>query len=136
MFFLSGGVNGVFEIEDLVAVLKRENASKIFVAQVPSKYQYVDYICVANANSQRHLKAIAQFVKRVYKHKRGKHDIVPRTEGAGSSEWIAIDLGMILINNLHGRPLKRGTGDSSWNATHFIYKAAGLATYSSRRPTV
>lgn len=83
----------MYDIEDLVDVLKRENAVDIFVVAIPPSYKYVDYICVVSGKSQRHLLAIAQFVRRVYKKKRNSTDIIPKIEGENSKEWIAMDLG-------------------------------------------
>lgn len=88
-----GGVNGVYEIEDLIDVLKRDNAEDIFVAKVPKEISYVDYICVASCKSTRHMKAISEFVRKVYKQKRHSYDRVPITEGKSSSDWMALDLG-------------------------------------------
>lgn len=91
--FPIGGVLGVFDIEDLVEVLKRENAQDIFVASMPPEIKYCDYICVATSKSKRHMAAIMQFVRRVYKKKRNSSDLVPTTEGKGGSDWMALDLG-------------------------------------------
>lgn len=71
-----------------------ENAEDIFVASVPPEYKYVDYICITTTKSNRHMQALIQFVRRVYKQKRHKSDVVPRTEGGESKDWIALDLGM------------------------------------------
>lgn len=87
-----GGLSGVFEIQDLVQVLKRENAVDIFVAKVPNELNYVDYMCIVSGKSQKHMQAVVQFVRRVYKQKM-KGDVIPRTEGAKSKDWIALDLG-------------------------------------------
>ncbi|CAH0556553.1 unnamed protein product [Brassicogethes aeneus] len=95
---LKRGKTGVFEIEDLVEVLKRENSKDIFVAKVSLDIKYVDYMCVVSGKSQRHMRAIAQFVKRVYKQKKQKSDIVPKLEGENSKDWIALDLGKKIIN--------------------------------------
>lgn len=92
--FPIGGVFGVFDIEDLVDVLRRENAQNIFVARMPPEVQYCDYICIATSKSTRHMSAIMQFVRRVYKKKRNRTDVVPNTEGKGGNDWMAIDLGM------------------------------------------
>lgn len=83
----------MFDIEDLVEVLKKENGTNIFVAKVPAQIKYVDYLCIVNGKSQKHMQAIVQFVRRVYKQKKEVCDIVPRTEGEKSQEWIALDLG-------------------------------------------
>ncbi|XP_022908322.2 uncharacterized protein K12H4.2 [Onthophagus taurus] len=95
---LQRGLNGVFEIEDLVDVLKRENAEDIFVASVPEHLQYVNYMVIVTGKSFRHMKAIAQFVRRVFKNKRGQDDVVPRLEGENSKEWMALDLGNIALH--------------------------------------
>lgn len=88
-----GGITGVFEVEELVDLLKRDNAEDIFVCSVPKSYKYVDYICVTSGRSFRHMSALAQFVRRVYKMKRGPKDILPRIEGEKSKDWMAMDLG-------------------------------------------
>lgn len=88
----------MYDIEDLVQVLKRENAVDIFVASVPSELGYVDYMCLVSGKSQKHMQAMAQFVRRVYKQKRNEYDFIPRIEGEKSKDWIALDLG----NNNYG----------------------------------
>lgn len=92
---ISGGKSGVFEIEDLVDLLKRENSKDVFVATVPKEINYVEYICVVSARSKRHIKALAEFVRKVYKKKCHKSDYIPRIEGKDSEEWIALDLGTL-----------------------------------------
>nr|CAH7729833.1 unnamed protein product [Callosobruchus chinensis] len=95
---LERGTTGVYDIEDLVEVLKRENAIDIFVAKVPDEIKYVNYICVVSGKSQRHMQALIQFVRRVYKQKRHQTDLVPKAEGEMSKDWIAIDLGNIALH--------------------------------------
>lgn len=41
-----GGISAVFEIEDLVHVLRKENAKDIFVCKVPKEFKYVDYMVI------------------------------------------------------------------------------------------
>ncbi|KRT80144.1 hypothetical protein AMK59_8235, partial [Oryctes borbonicus] len=95
---LERGTTGVFEIEDLVEVLERENSQDIFVAALPEHLEYVDYICIVTAKSYRHMQAVAEFVKKVYKRKRNENDIIPRIEGESSRDWMAIDLGNIALH--------------------------------------
>ncbi|KAF5277701.1 hypothetical protein FQR65_LT03681 [Abscondita terminalis] len=95
---LERGKTGVFDIEDLVEVLKRENADDIFVSAMPTTYNYVDYICIASGRSQKHLNAIVQFVRRVYKQKRHSDDEIPKLEGKNSKDWLALDLGNIALH--------------------------------------
>ncbi|CAG4968460.1 unnamed protein product [Colias eurytheme] len=95
---LERGKNGVFDIEDLVELLQRENSKDIFVATVPKEINYVEYICVVSARSKRHIQALAEFVRKVYKRKCNKSDHIPRLEGKNSDEWIALDLGNIALH--------------------------------------
>ncbi|XP_068621466.1 uncharacterized protein [Battus philenor] len=95
---LERGKNGVFEIKDLVDLLHRENSKNIFVASVPKEINYVEYICVVSGRSKRHIKALAEFVRKVYKKKCYKSDKIPRIEGKDSDEWMALDLGNIALH--------------------------------------
>lgn len=87
------GVTGVFDIEQLVELLERDKARDIFVASVPKEYAYVDYIVVVSGNSQKHMNALATFVRKVYKLKKHKIDLTPKIEGENSKDWMALDLG-------------------------------------------
>lgn len=80
-------------MEDLLDVLNRDNAEDVFVARVPPSMKYVDYVCIVSAKSTRHMIAIAEFVRKIYKKKRHSYDIIPRIEGKTSSDWMALDLG-------------------------------------------
>lgn len=87
------GITGVYDIEELVALLERDKANNIFVAKVSKKYAYVDYIVVVTGRSQKHMNALATFVRKVYKLKRYPSDLIPKIEGQKSHDWIALDLG-------------------------------------------
>ncbi|XP_060518077.1 mitochondrial assembly of ribosomal large subunit protein 1 [Cylas formicarius] len=95
---LQRGTSGVFDIEDLIDTLKRENAEDVFVACVSKEIKYVDYIVVASAKSYKHMHAIIQFVRRIYKHKRHHIDQIPKIEGKDSQDWMALDLGNIALH--------------------------------------
>ncbi|XP_057666132.1 uncharacterized protein K12H4.2 [Diorhabda carinulata] len=95
---LERGIKGVYDIEDLVEVLKREQAQNIFVAAVPNEVVYVEYICIVSGKSVRHMQSIAQFVRRLYKHKRKSNDLLPKIEGERSKDWMALDLGNIALH--------------------------------------
>lgn len=73
--------------------MEKENSQDLFVAALPEDLEYVDYICIVTGKSYRHMQAIAQFVRRVYKKKCDENDIIPRVEGETSKEWMALDLG-------------------------------------------
>ncbi|KAF7285036.1 hypothetical protein GWI33_012344 [Rhynchophorus ferrugineus] len=95
---LKRGKSGVFDIEDLVEALRKENSEHIFVANVPKQIKYVDYIVVVSGRSQKHMQAIAYFIRHLYKQKRNKGDLLPKIEGENSQDWIAMDLGNIALH--------------------------------------
>ncbi|XP_065360734.1 uncharacterized protein 312 [Calliphora vicina] len=95
---LKRGLTGVFDVEDLVDVLRKEMAEDIFVCSVPKELKYIDYLVVCSGRSYRHMLAMAEFVRRVYKIKRQKGDILPRIEGEKSRDWMAMDLGNIALH--------------------------------------
>ncbi|XP_021917575.1 uncharacterized protein LOC110828823 isoform X2 [Zootermopsis nevadensis] len=90
---LNRGVHGVFDIEEIVDILRREKLGNIFVASLPPEAKYVDYIVVVTGKSKRHMSAVAEFVRKLYKKKRHPHDLIPRIEGENSKDWMALDLG-------------------------------------------
>uniref|UniRef100_A0A1A9V5Y6 Mitochondrial assembly of ribosomal large subunit protein 1 n=1 Tax=Glossina austeni TaxID=7395 RepID=A0A1A9V5Y6_GLOAU len=94
------GIRGVFDIDSLVEVLRKEGAEDIFVCSVPKELKYVDYLVVCSGRSHRHLTAIAEFVRYMYKVKRYSDDILPKIEGKESHEWMALDLGNIALHIL------------------------------------
>ncbi|XP_055536906.1 uncharacterized protein LOC129725304 [Wyeomyia smithii] len=111
---LSRGQTGVYDIEDLVTVLRINNATDIFVCSVPKEIKYVDYICVVTGMSFRHMRGIAEFVRKVYKMKRRPEEIIPRIEGANSSDWMALDLGNIVLHIFSEKSRKHFDLESLW----------------------
>lgn len=93
-FHFTGGIQGVYDIEDLVDLLRRDKAEDIFVATLPPQANYVDYIVIVTGRSRKHMSALADIVRRVYKKKRLPSDVIPRIEGENSTDWMALDLGM------------------------------------------
>lgn len=91
--YVLDGTTGVYDIEELVTLLERDKAKNIFVASVPKEYAYVDYIVVVTGKSQKHMSALATFVRKVYKLKRYPTDLIPKIEGENSKDWLALDLG-------------------------------------------
>ncbi|XP_063979280.1 uncharacterized protein LOC135163620 [Diachasmimorpha longicaudata] len=95
---MNRGIDGVFEIEDLVDLLRKDKAQNIFVATVPKEWSYVNYLVIVTGRSVRHMSALATFVRKAYKLKRNDSDIIPKVEGANSKDWIALDLGNIALH--------------------------------------
>ncbi|XP_022115549.2 uncharacterized protein LOC110993556 [Pieris rapae] len=112
---LERGKNGVFEIEDLVELLHRENSRDVFVATVPKHINYVNYICIVTARSKKHIQALAEFVRKVYKRKCSKSDYIPRLEGKDSDQWIALDLGNIALHIFSDKTRKVYDLETLWS---------------------
>uniref|UniRef100_A0A2S2Q871 Mitochondrial assembly of ribosomal large subunit protein 1 n=1 Tax=Sipha flava TaxID=143950 RepID=A0A2S2Q871_9HEMI len=93
----SRGVSGVYEVEDLVEVLQKNNASNIFVVSIPANIRYVDYIVIASGKSQKHLMSIVEFVHKLFKKKRKPTDSIPRILNKKPLDWIALDIGEFSI---------------------------------------
>lgn len=106
----------MFEIDDLVEILRRDIAEDIFVCKIPVEYKYVDYMCIVTARSTRHMKAIIEFVLKMYKLKRSKKDQMPRVEGKTSTEWIAMDLGNIAFHVFSQEAREKYDLETLWSA--------------------
>jgi ribosomal silencing factor RsfS len=88
----------VFDIEEIVHILRREKLENIFVVSVPPDIKYVDYIVVVTGKSKRQMSAVAEFIRKLYKKKRHHYDLIPRIEGENSKDWMALDLGRYIIS--------------------------------------
>ncbi|XP_063700342.1 uncharacterized protein LOC134830713 [Culicoides brevitarsis] len=95
---LERGLTGVFEIEDLVKLLRKENGLDIVVCKVPPEAKYVDYICIVTGRSQRHMRGMAEYIRKVFKLKRHPGEVIPKIEGADGRDWMAMDLGNIAVH--------------------------------------
>lgn len=95
--------------------MKRDNAKDIFVCTIPKEYKYVDYIVVATSRSQRHMKAMAEFVRKMYKIKRHSNDEIPKIEGIKSDEWMAMDLGNIALHIFDRKIRKQFDLETLWS---------------------
>ncbi|XP_059614636.1 uncharacterized protein LOC132260498 [Phlebotomus argentipes] len=111
---LERGKTGVFEIEDLVELLRREKGQDVFVVRVPPKFKYVDYLCFTTGLSARHMKGLAEFVRKVYKMKRSPGDQIPKIEGENSRDWIAMDMGNIAVHIFSAEARKLYDLESLW----------------------
>lgn len=93
-------MTGVFDIEDLVNILRRENVDNLAVIRVPAKLQYVDYMVIGTGRSPRQMSAVVDLIRRIFKrrHDPDKGDRIPDIEGKGNKDWVAVDLGNIVLH--------------------------------------
>lgn len=61
----TGGAEGVFDIDEICAILTGENAIDICCIQVPPDKPIADWIVLVSARSLRHLAAVAAFMNRL-----------------------------------------------------------------------
>ena len=94
------GVHGVFDIEDLVDALRSEKMEDLSVVAVTPEAHYCEYLVLVTAKSQRHMEAVVQFIRKLYKLKmRAGDPQLPETVGLkGKSSWRVIDMGYIVIH--------------------------------------
>lgn len=111
---LQRGKTGVYDIDDLVTVLRLNNAENIFVCSVSQEIKYVDYICVVTGMSFRHMRGIAEFVRKIFKMKRNPADIIPKIEGENSRDWMALDLGNIALHIFSEQAREQYDLESLW----------------------
>jgi len=94
----SRGKEGVFDIHELVNVLRLEKMEDIAVIRVPSEARYAQYMILANAKSVRHLKAVSLFINKLYKAKKDKNDPFLIIEGKDCIDWKVLDMNTIVLH--------------------------------------
>merc|ERR1712037_786763 len=96
------GLRGVFDLDELVNILREEKLRDIVVIRVPEERQYCDFMIIATGRNTRHVSVVSSVILSVYKSKMASSDPVPRREGADnpSCGWIAMDMGNIALHLL------------------------------------
>lgn len=95
---LERGEYGVFEVEELVEVLRDEKLTDIAVIAVPEEMVYTDYLVLCTAVSPRHSRGVAEFLKKLYKRKKDKKDPTLFIEGEQCPDWKVLDMGNIVLH--------------------------------------
>lgn len=97
-FNLKRGETGVFEVEELVNILREEKLSDIAVITVPKEMTYADYLVLATAISPRQAKAVTEFLRKLYKRKKDSTDPTLFIEGQESADWKVLDMGNVVLH--------------------------------------
>ena len=53
----------MYDVEELVTLIREENGRDICVVEVPSVFKYVDHMVIVTGRSTRHIKAMAELVR-------------------------------------------------------------------------
>ncbi|KAF8795337.1 Mitochondrial assembly of ribosomal large like protein [Argiope bruennichi] len=92
------GISGVFEIEELVSLLRKENLSDIAVISIPKELRYADFLVLVTSMSPRHSEAVAEYVIKTYKKKKHSKDPFIVVEGEKTANWKCLDMGNIVLH--------------------------------------
>ncbi|XP_076462058.1 uncharacterized protein LOC143294564 [Babylonia areolata] len=95
---LERGQLGVFDVEEIIAVLEDENGVDIQVIDIPPEARFVDHMVVVSGKSLRHMRAMAASIEWLYKRKKRRSDRPFRLEGRDCDDWFAMDLGNIAVH--------------------------------------
>jgi ribosomal silencing factor RsfS len=69
VFFSSGGKKGVFDLEDILEILRDERMKDICVIEIPPEQQYAKYLVLATSFSARHLKSTSEYINKLVRNK-------------------------------------------------------------------
>lgn len=95
------GQEGVFDLHELIDVLRAENVQDILTVKVPHDFNYADYLVIGTGFSFRHLKSVMEYVKKLHKGKKWKKDSHAVIEGLDAEDWLVIDMGNIVLHLFH-----------------------------------
>ncbi|XP_052079739.1 uncharacterized protein LOC127717911 [Mytilus californianus] len=95
---LKRGRQGVFDVEEIVTVLRSSNARDICVIKMPDTLQISDYMVIATGISYRHCRSMTKDIQFIHKRKRSNKDSSLKVEGLDSENWLAFDLGNIILH--------------------------------------
>jgi len=110
------GTRGVYEVHELVDVLRKEKVRDLVVIRIPEERQYCDYMVIGTGRNARHISVISTLILSLYKHKMSQTDRPPFREGAQdlSSGWIAMDLGNIALHLFNQEQREHYDLESLW----------------------
>lgn len=113
---LTRGKTGVYELEELLTVLREENAQDICVINIPPEVNLTEHMIIVSAISLRHLRAIMSTVNNIYKQKKHNSDPFLLISGQDDpkSEWLAVDLGNAFLHVMMPQTRQRYDIEGLW----------------------
>lgn len=92
------GVEGVFDVEELIHILREERAVDIACIEVPPSAGPHHYVVVCCPYNFRHSQALVQTIRKCYKIKCNlKDDLIPRT-AKNAAGWHCFEMGNIILH--------------------------------------
>jgi len=99
------GVRGVFDIEELADIIRREKGKDICVLRMPCDQYHMEHMMLVTVRSKLHLWALQEFIRKLYKRKKHHTDPIPFTDKKQAGEglkgnitWISLNLGNITLH--------------------------------------
>lgn len=112
---LKRGKEEVFDVEDLVSILKGENLQNVVVLKLPPELRYCKYMVIASARSPRHLSASLAYILKLYKRTKHESDPFLRVEGDKSDDWKVVDMDSIVLNLFMGPTRDKFDLETLWS---------------------
>lgn len=98
-------------------ILDSKKAADVVVIDIKEKSSFADYFLVAAGNSERQVASLQSEVE----EKMAREDIHPRTvEGKGSSGWILMDYGDVIVNLFTPEQRERYHIEKVWGDCPFL----------------
>ena len=111
---LKRGETGVFDVEDLVEILRMQKLQHVAVVSLPEELQYVNYMVICTGRSAKQMTAVAEFIRLVFKKRCNVKEKIPAVEGKDNKDWIALDLGNIALHIFSAKYRKAYDLETLW----------------------
>jgi ribosome-associated protein len=96
--------------EDIIAVLEQHKAENITLIPLKGKTDLADAMIVASGTSNRHLSALAEYVKLAFKPQ------TLRIDGAETGTWVIVDLGSVIVHLFSAEARAHYRLESIWSS--------------------
>jgi len=122
------GKAGVFDIEVLVDLLRREKLQDLAVIEVSANVAYADHLVIGTMLSKRQGRAVAAFLKKLYKVTKHAKEPTLKIEGEDCEKWKVLDFGNIVLHLFDEPTREKYDLESLWTVGHeFDELTEGLA---------
>ncbi|CAF0798843.1 unnamed protein product [Didymodactylos carnosus] len=108
------GETGVFDLDDLIEILRDERMRDICVIEIPPEKQYAQYLVLATAFSSRHLMNTSVYLNKLYKAKKHNNDPYLNSETRNGNKWHAMDMGHIVLHLMDSELREQTDLESLW----------------------
>ncbi|CAF4018853.1 unnamed protein product [Rotaria sordida] len=111
---INRGKTGVFDLDDIVQILRDERMKDICVIEIPPEQQYARYLVLATAVSARHLKSASEYINKLYKAKKKPSDPYLSNECRDGTKWHAMDMGHIVLHLMDAEMREQNDLETLW----------------------